>query len=396
MERNNTRNTLDIRYTVYIKNPNRPSAHYYGRVREKGVKVYDVDLKTKEKPVAEAWARLRKSEVARYNEYILCGEEPPKELADRIVRRRMPNNSTERHLGASVSIRAAVDSWEQNLRLRGLSERTVTMYVKTMGYIFKDMGCAVSSLGPEEIRSAVAAQSHIKASTRHSYFVALVEFLKYLSRYYGLRSDLKEEVPKVKVIHKDQPYWNMQEIAKIIDCVECKTEVQTQCYKTFFWFLALTGARQGEGGAVEWNDIRNRCVTFRAINVKTGQSRTVPLDWRLLNMISKLPRTSKYVFADIHPSQAGRFNVLAKAVRKAGVRWGGLHSFRRSCSMLMYKKTSDIRGTADMLGHGPATAMRNYQAARGVDALTNLVEQSFGDELLIPDSMDDMIKAGLI
>lgn len=393
---NTNRNTLKISYSTYIKNPSRPSAHYYGRVREKGQPVMDVDLKTKEKSVAEAWARLRKSEVERYNEYVLCGEKVPEELESRIVRRRMPILAPERHRGGSISIRGAVDSWESVLKLRGLSSRTVTMYTKTMSYLFPDMSYTVDRIDTQVIRDTVARQSNIKASTRHSYFVVLVEFIKYASRYYGMPMELKDEIPKVKQIHTDQPYWSLQEIAKIIENVKCKTEEQTECYKAYFWFLALTGCRQHEGGAVEWSDIRNRCVTFRAVNVKNGHSRIVPLDWRLIDMLSKLPKTSKYVFDAIHPSQAGRFTVLAKAVRKSGVRWGGLHSFRRSCSMLMYAKTSDIKGTAEILGHGPGTALRYYQATRGVDTLTNLVEQTFADERWIPDAMDRLIENGLI
>lgn len=388
-------NTLRISYSVYIKNPKRPSAHYYGRVREKGMPVMDIDLKTKEKSVAEAWARLRKSEVERYNEYVLCGEEVPTDLAERIVRRRAVVATETAHRG-SMTLRKAVDEWEKNLRLRGLSERTITMYTKTIGYLFKDMSISLDSLNVDAIRTEVANQSHIAASTRHSYFVALFEFLKYASRYYGLNPMLKDEVPKVKVIHKDQPYWTMAEVAKIIENVKCKSELQTDCYKAYFWFLAMTGCRQGEGGNVEWSDIRNGCVTFRAVNVKTGESRTVPLDWRLLDMLNRLPRRGRLVFADIHTSQASRFNVLAKAVKAAGVRWGGLHSFRRSCSMLMYRKTSDIKGTAELLGHGAVTAMKYYQATRGVDALSELVTQAFGDERLVPDPMDRLIDADLI
>lgn len=388
-------NTLRISYSVYIKNPKRPSAHYYGRVREKGMPVMDIDLKTKEKSVAEAWARLRKSEVERYNEYVLCGEEVPTELAERIVRRRVAVATETSHRG-SITLRKAVDEWEQNLRLRGMSERTIKMYTKTMGYLFKDMSIGLDTLNVDAVRTAVANQSHIAASTRHSYFVALIEFLKYASRYYGLNPMLKDEVPKVKVIHKDQPYWTMAEVAKIIDNVKCKSKLQTDCYKAYFWFLAMTGARQGEGGNVEWSDIRNGCVTFRAVNVKTGESRTVPLDWRLLDMLNRLPRRGRLVFYDIHTSQASRFSVLSKAVKAAGVRWGGLHSFRRSCSMLMYRKTSDIKGTAEILGHGAVTAMKYYQATRGVDALSELVTQAFGDERLVPDPMDRLLEADLI
>lgn len=128
---NTNRNTLKISYSTYIKNPSRQSAHYYGRVREKGQAVMDVDLKTREKSVAEAWARLRKSEVERYNEYVLCGEQVPEELESRIVRYgRQAKTEPE----PSITIRKSIDIWEADMRVRGMSERTITMYCKSGGY----------------------------------------------------------------------------------------------------------------------------------------------------------------------------------------------------------------------------------------------------------------------
>lgn len=390
---NTNRNTLKISYSTYIKNPSRQSAHYYGRVREKGQAVMDVDLKTREKSVAEAWARLRKSEVERYNEYVLCGEQVPEELESRIVRYgRQAKTEPE----PSITIRKSIDIWEADMRVRGMSERTITMYCKSVGYVLGDIKLPITSLTVEKVRSAVASQSHIQASTRHSYFVAFVEYLKFVSRRYGTPAALLDEVPKVKVVHKDQPWWTITEIRRIIEHVKCKTEDMTKCYKAYYWFLALTGARQNEASLVEWSDIKDGYVTFRSTNVKTGVSRTVPLEWRLLDMINHLPRKSKYVFADLNKSQAGRFAVLSRAVRRCGAKWGGLHSFRRSCSMYMYEHADDVKAVADMLGHGSVTMMRYYVASRSKRELSDMVNRVYMDEIQIPDAMDRLVEDGLI
>ena len=382
---------LHISYSVYIKNAKRGSANYYCRVRE-NQKTVDVNLHTTDKAKADAYVRLRRSEVERYNDYVVAGEEVPEDLSAKIVHAvKGARPSTRR----TLTIRETVDSWENDMRIRGLSERTITMYCKTVGYMF-DVNMGVDELNVSTVRSAVASQSHIQASTRHSYFVAVGEYIKYVSRLYGVSLSLLDEVPKVKVVHKDQPWWTITEIRQIIEAVSCKSTEMERCYKAFFWFLALTGARQGEAGKVEWGDINDGYVTFRSTNVKTGETRVVPLEWRLLEMLGSLPKKSKYVFADIHPSQAGRFNVLSKAVRKCGARWGGLHSFRRSCSMYMYEKADDVKAVADMLGHGPVTMMKHYVASRSKRELSDLVGRVFSEENQIPDPMDRLREEGFV
>lgn len=58
--------------------------------------------------------------------------------------------------------------------------------------------------------------------------------------------------------------------------------------------------------------------------------------------------------------------------------------------------TIDLKGTAEMLGHSPAVALQYYQSARQPEQLRGLVDRTFGDEILIPNALDDLIEAGLM
>ena len=124
--------------------------------------------------------------------------------------------------------------------------------------------------------------------------------------------------------------------------------------------------------------------------------RRVPLEWRILEMISKLPRRGKKVFYDIHDTQPMRFYILAQAIKEAGVKHGGLHTYRHSASMYLYSHTNDIKATADMLGHSPATALLWYQASRSPDQLREMVEKAFVENNQLPSPMDRLIDEDLI
>ena len=113
-------------------------------------------------------------------------------------------------------------------------------------------------------------------------------------------------------------------------------------------------------------------------------------------MLGRMPHRGRKVFYDIHPSQPGRFSVLANAVKKSGVKHGGLHTFRHSASMYLYAHTGDIKATAEMLGHSAATALTYYQSSRSADQLRDMVAKAFGENNQLPSQMDRLIDADLI
>ena len=386
---------IKVSICVYLKNPNRPNASYYARMRKDG-RTTDIPLKTKDRAVAETWVHLRRDEIRRYNEYILVGENPPADLLQKIPIGTSPV-AQKGHSKPAFTLRACLDSWEADLRRRSFSNRTIRTYTTNVSYVLKDLSVSVSTLTPETVRRQMTEHDDIKASTRRCYFMAYKEFLRYCIKHYGISMEVLEEIPKIHQTQTDRPYWTVQEVRRIIDNVHCKSKLVEDSYKAWFWFLFTTGCRQFEGGAVTWDDISNDgIVTFRASTTKGNKARRVPLDWRILEMINRLPRKSKLVFHYIHTTQPMRFHVLAQAIKAAGVKHGGLHSFRHSCSMLMYKATTDIKATADMLGHSPATALKFYQASRSPDQLREIVNKTFEDQNLLPSPMDRLIEADLI
>lgn len=391
------RNTLKISYTCYMKNPKRPSAHYYGRVRESGQPVLDIDLQTKVKAVAESWVALRRDEVKRYNQYVICGERVPTDLERAIVRRNSPSLIAQKATSAVVKLQTtALDEWERELRRLGRRERTIAAYSRAVRNVVpKDS--VMTDINQDNIRIWLARHDHLKSATRKHYSVATREFVRFCIKRYGIDRDLLDCFDYVKVESEERPYWTMTQMYHIIEAVETRDKVAEKIYKAYFWVMATVGSRQGETASLRWDDFRDGCLTFRAETTKSGETRRVPLDWRIVDMLNKLPREGQLIFSCVgKASQATRYHVLQRAIDKSGMPKGNLHTFRHSVSMLMYKATNDIKATAQLLGHAEMTALKYYQASRQADELRAMVDKVYEAENMIPNAMDELIKAGLV
>ena len=385
-------NTLKISYTTYIKNPSRPSARYYARVREHG-KVRDIDLGTKVKAVAEAWIALRRDELKRYNAYILCGEEVPEDLSNKLVR-----VSTIAQKGTSkavLTLTKAIDEFELDCRRRGLRERTVMAYVRNLRQLIPSEA-TLTDFTRDNVLKWLAAYDHLKSATRKFYSVSLRELAKFLVSRYELDPRILTNWVMTKVETAERGYWKLNEIYHIIEAVECRDKVMEAQIKVYFWLMATAGSRQGETALIRWSDIKDGCVTFRAEITKSGKTRTVPLDMRVLDMLERMPHEGELVFSAIPNSQAGRFSILSKAIKKSGMPVGGLHTFRHSASMYLYAHCQDLKAVSQLLGHSPETAMKYYQASRQADELRAMVDSAYAEENMIPNAMDELIKAGLV
>lgn len=391
------RNTLKISYSCYIKNPKRPSAHYYGRVRESGLPVMDIDLHTKVKAVAESWVALRRDEVKRYNQYVVCGEKVPADLERSIVRRNSPLVIAQKASSEAVNIvTVGLDGWERDLRRVGRRERTIAVYSRALKNVVPKEAL-VTDINEDNIRLWLSKFDHLKSATRKHYSVATREFVRYCVKRYGIDRNLLDSFDYVKVETAERPYWTMNQMYHIIEAVEHPDKAVERLYKAYFWVMATVGSRQQETADLRWDDFRDGCLTFRAETTKSGETRRVPLDWRIADMLARLPRDGAMMFGAVSTvTQAARYAVLRKAVTKSGMPFGSLHTFRHSVSMLMYKSTNDIKATAQLLGHKELTALKYYQASRQADELRQVVDKVYEGENLIPSPMDRLIDEGLI
>lgn len=382
---------LKISYTYYAKYKD----HLYCRVRQAGVRTMDVNLHTTDKVVAENFVKLRRSELELYNRYVLAGEPVPEDVSNKLLRRGSPALAEKGTSKPLQLLAGAMDGWEQDMRLRGKRQATIDTYEKQVRIVVP-AGATTADFTLENVHAWLTQFSDKKTATKKAYSVSLREFGKYLVRHHGVDSAILDGWPMTKVFQEEKGYWTLAQMYHIIESIKCKDKAQEASMKAYCWLMATTGARQGEAGMLKWSDFHDNTITFRAETTKSNKTRRVPLDMRIVEMLLRLPRKNQFIFADIPSSQAGRYAIVAKAVRRCNAPHGGLHTFRHSASMLLYSKCRDIKAVAQLLGHSEAVALRAYQAARQSEELQHIVDKTFSDENMIPSTMDELIKAGLV
>lgn len=380
---------LKISLCVYLKNPDRPSPSYYARMRMDG-RTTDIPLQTKDRAVAETWVRLRKDEIRRYNDYCLVGEEPPEDLL-----RKLPILGQKHVQKPRLTLRGCYESWELEMRRRGMREKSIEGYLKDIR-LTVPLDEPLTAFTRDNARLWLSKHDHLMANTRKHHSVALHEFAKYLVEYHGLDFRVAQNWPKVKVVTVERGFWRMNEIYHIIEAVSCLDQRRTEQFKVYLWIMATAGSRQGETYALRWSDYRDGCLTFRAETTKNNRTRVVPLDMRVCAMLERIRHGGTQIFDALPRSQAGRYDILERAVKASGMPAGGLHKMRHSSCMYLYAHCQDIKAVAQLAGHSPETSMSYYIKSREADELREVVDKAYGSELMIPDSMDRLIEDGLV
>lgn len=382
---------LKISYTVFAKYKN----HLYCRVRERGRKPLDVNLHTTDRSQAEAYCKVRRQELDLYNSYLLAGEQVPPDVERKLLRRDSPVLAQRGSSKVVSTLRTCLDAWEADLRRRGMRERTVQAYCKRIR-----LTCPLDAMVTDFVRDNVtlwlSKHDKLKDASRKSYSVALREYAKFLVAHYAVNSAILENWPMVKVRQQERTWWTMPQMARIISAIDCPDEKMKEAMKAYCWVMATVGCRQGELAEVRWTDYQDRSLTIRAETTKSNRTRRVPLDNRICEMLDRLPRDGVLLFNHLPKTQSYRYLLVSKAVAKVKAPAGGLHSFRHSASMHLYRTTNDIKVTSQILGHSPAVALQWYISARESDQLRESIENAYKDEVMIPNGMDRLIEAGLV
>ena len=362
-----------ISYSVVLKNKNRASAKWYGRIRQPGKPEKLVPIGP-DKAQAERW--LRRVQLA-YDEAcdLEAHHEPvPPELAEAVLTvDSTPVIARKRGSEAVLTLGSVVDRWEAKMRLEGKSERTIANYTRICREIF-NLSLPVTSLDKECIDRIMASKANLKSSSRRH----VAEMLKGLYRFcmfeYGLPARVLQAIPSIKAVPDERPCWDLQKIRAIIEAVEHPNESVRRQFQLYLKVLAQTGARQGECSELRWENLNlDYTITFPAAITKTRTARVVPIPRSLYQELMQWHRPQGLIFDLIPRTQSGRYSLLKKALDKVGLP-GSLHTFRKTASTMMYYGCGDIKACSQILGHSAATALTYYQRTRRVDELRRVIE----------------------
>lgn len=356
-----------IKYSAVLKNPRRASAKWYGRIRQDGRERF-TPLYTQDPVEAQKWVKRMENVLFQVNEYEEAGRRVPDELLTRLVtvdKKVFADRAMDVELDAPNSL---VEKWEADLVARGFRRSSIDKYVRVPGALLGE-GARVSSLTVEEVKEAFRKLGRLSDSTRKFYGNALRSFFMFLGRL-----DLYKAVPRVKVDETaDKVFWTEEDMLEICLTVTCGGAARTLQYRDYFSVLAACGCRNSELMAICWKDLTDATIRFPASATKLRKSRTVPIPFDLYAQLdARRGEPDQKVFDLVSPNPSARYNVLQRTLKKLGLK-GGLHTFRRSRSALLYRKVGDIKVCAALLGDSPQVALRHYQDEVGVEQIRKAV-----------------------
>ena len=354
---------MKISYSCVIKNPKRKTCPWYGRIRQDGREKI-VNLGTHDKTVALKWVEKQKNLLWQVNEFLDAGRPVPDELMAKLITVDTPAFA-QKHTSEPVSAPGGVlERWEADARARGFREATLATYMRAFRMLLKDE--SIESLTPEKVKGILTKRANLSNNTRRHYCNSLRSLFTFMERV-----DLARALPHIRPVESSHVYWSELDMADIIAEVTSDTAERTLQYKDYFGLLAAIGSRNTETFLLKWENLHDdQTVTFPAAVTKANKTRTVPIPYDLWAQLEvRRGRPEERIFNLVSPSQSRRYRVLQRAVDKLGLPGSGLHMFRRSRSVLLYKKVKDIKICAALLGDSPEVCIRHYQDAVTIDAV---------------------------
>jgi len=353
-----------IKYSLVEKNKKTVKIpKIYGRIRQGGrEKLVPIGRNRDE---AELWLRKTTRTYEEICDLEAEGKEVPPELMAKLVTVDTPAFA-QKVVSEPVSAPGGIlEHWEREMRLMALRETTIGNYLRAVSPMLR--GKDVATLNAQQVKEMVMLKK-VAPNTRRFICNALKSLFLFCKR-----TDLAEALPHIKYEQKDRPFWNDEQLDDIIQHVRSDTAARTIEYKDYFRVMATIGSRQGETYLLRWKDLHDGCLTFVAEHTKSRKERTVPIPYDLWSSLEvRRGNPEEKMFPLVSPSQSRRYRVLRRALDELGLE-GGLHTFRHSVSMLLYKKCGDLKAVSQLLGHSPQVALQYYQNARSVDDLRGLL-----------------------
>lgn len=250
---------------------------------------------------------------------------------------------------------------EEELRLRGLSEKTVVTYVGTVRRFAEHYGRSPDRLGREEVRRYLlylAEERKLAPSSVNQALSALRFFyVDVLGRELAVarlpRQKRKDSLPVV---------LTEAEVARLL------AAPMSLKLRSILMTLYSSALRLGEATRLEPTDIDSESMTIRIRDGKGGRDRTVMLSGKLLLVLReywKLYRPRRWLFygktkeRPIDPRTVQRrITVVAQSV---GLRKRVTpHTLRHSCATHLMEQGASLRHIQEILGHKSVRTTQRY------------------------------------
>ena len=145
----------------------------------------------------------------------------------------------------------------------------------------------------------------------------------------------------------------------------CKNEK----IKPIVLFAIETAMRRGEILSLEWRHVDLESRTAFLPETKNGDSRTVPLSEKALNILRELPLESDLVFATTSNSLRMAFD---RALKRAELGDFRFHDLRYEATSRFFEKNLNVMEVSSITGHKDLRMLKRYTHLRAEDLALKL------------------------
>lgn len=366
---------LNIRYGYRIKNKDRGTMTFYGRVLEKGLKPYEIALKTTDESEARKWQLRQETLLSLYNEDIAAGRVP--------VVQPVRRAAVAAQVGHETTVTEAMNGYLEWCEVRrNLRATTLANYRANLKPIVKYCEAngikTLRLINEHDVGKMADSIAHLGGRSRQEFVLASNRFGEWCRKQYKVEN-VFECLPRFKVDIPEHVVWTWEQMMEI-----CKNapNKEVECYWSI---LALTGCRNTELALARWSDFNGEVITLRAENTKSRKSRPLPLVRTLAVNLAYLKKANEGKDEDLifpHLSvKNGRRNIqLRRVLTKLGLR-GTLHTFRHSAAAYYLSKGVPIKTVSSLLGHASeTTTLRVYMEMTKEQEITAAVKSVYRDQ----------------
>lgn len=250
---------------------------------------------------------------------------------------------------------------EEELRLRGMSEKTVVTYVGTVRRFAEHYGRSPDRLGREEVRAYLLYLTEERKLAPSSVNQALSALRFFYLDVLG-RQVAVAQLPRQKRKDTLPVVLTEAEVARLLGApmpLKMRSVLMT---------LYSAALRLGEATRLEPTDIDSGSMTIRIRDGKGGRDRTVMLSGKLLLVLReywKLYRPRRWLFygktkeRPIDPRTVQRrITLVAQSV---GLRKRVTpHTLRHSCATHLMEQGASLRHIQELLGHNSVQTTQRY------------------------------------
>lgn len=274
---------------------------------------------------------------------------------------------------------AVIKSVDEELRLKGYSNKTIVSYIKGIKRFIKSIEKDLNDITAEDVRRYHL--NMLKANKSHSYVNTSISSIKFLYQNV-LNTDINIELisrpKKERLLPK---VLSVEEVKLILNALD------NEKHKTILYIIYSAGLRVSEAAELRINDIDSSRMMISIKQGKGRKDRYVMLSENVLFQLRKyfkLYHPKFWLFEGNSPNVPISVRTIQKVFKnaciKAQIRKNvSVHCLRHSFATHLLENGTDLRFIQELLGHvnSKTTEIYTHVSQRHISNIKSPIDQLF-------------------